>query len=124
MPVGFLMNLVENASSYPSMKWFKPCLDPKDIVYIGLRDLDDAEKVVIKKFGIKAYTVRISYKFIFKFCSAQILISSFLLQMYDVDRLGIGKVMEECNDYLDGRNIHLSFDIDALDPFFAPHTGA
>ena len=43
--------------------------------------------------------------------------------MYDVDRLGIGKVMEECNDYLDGRNIHLSFDIDALDPFFAPHTG-
>lgn len=43
--------------------------------------------------------------------------------MSDVDRLGIGKVMEECNDYLDGRNIHLSFDIDALDPFFAPHTG-
>lgn len=45
------------------------------------------------------------------------------LQMSDVDRLGIGKVMEETNDYLDGRNIHLSFDIDALDPFFAPHTG-
>ena len=44
--------------------------------------------------------------------------------MYDVDRLGIGKVMEEVNDHLDGRNIHLSFDIDALDPFFAPHTGA
>ena len=43
--------------------------------------------------------------------------------MSDVDRLGIGKVMEETNDYLDGRNIHLSFDIDALDPFFAPHTG-
>lgn len=43
--------------------------------------------------------------------------------MYDVDRLGIGKVMEEVNDYLDGYNIHLSFDIDALDPFFAPHTG-
>ena len=43
--------------------------------------------------------------------------------MYDVDRLGIGKVMEETNDYLQGRNLHLSFDIDALDPFFAPHTG-
>jgi arginase family enzyme len=46
-----------------------------------------------------------------------------LLQMSDVDRLGIGKVMEQTNDYLDGKNIHLSFDIDALDPFFAPHTG-
>lgn len=43
--------------------------------------------------------------------------------MYDVDRLGIGKVMEECNDYLDGKNLHLSYDIDSLDPFFAPHTG-
>lgn len=43
--------------------------------------------------------------------------------MYDVDRLGIGKVMEQVNDYLDGRNIHLSYDIDSLDPFFAPHTG-
>jgi arginase len=44
--------------------------------------------------------------------------------MYDVDRLGIGKVMEECNDYLaDKENLHLSFDIDAIDPFFAPHTG-
>lgn len=43
--------------------------------------------------------------------------------MYDVDKLGIGKVMEQVNDYMDGRNIHLSYDIDALDPFFAPHTG-
>jgi arginase len=44
--------------------------------------------------------------------------------MFDVDRLGIGKVMEETMDYLDGfQNIHLSYDIDALDPFIAPHTG-
>ena len=65
MPVAFLMNLVENATSYPSMRWFKPCLNPRDIVYIGLRDLDDAEKVVIKKFGIKAYTVKMSFQTIF-----------------------------------------------------------
>lgn len=44
--------------------------------------------------------------------------------MYDVDRLGIGKVMEETQDYFDDRKeLHLSFDIDAIDPFFAPHTG-
>ena len=43
--------------------------------------------------------------------------------MFDVDKLGIGRVMEECCSYLEGRKIHLSFDIDALDPFFAPHTG-
>lgn len=57
MPVGFLMNLVENASHYPSMGWFKPCMDPRDIVYIGLRDLDEPEKNAIRRLGIKAYTV-------------------------------------------------------------------
>lgn len=43
--------------------------------------------------------------------------------MYDIDRLGIGKVMEETLDYLKNKQIHLSFDIDAIDPFYAPHTG-
>lgn len=43
--------------------------------------------------------------------------------MYDIDRLGIGKVMEETLDYIGDRNIHLSYDIDAIDPFYAPHTG-
>jgi arginase len=31
--------------------------------------------------------------------------------------------MEMVNDHHNGRNLHLSFDIDALDPFFAPNTG-
>lgn len=44
--------------------------------------------------------------------------------MYDVDRLGVGKIMEQTLDHLKGhKEIHLSFDIDAIDPFFAPHTG-
>ena len=44
--------------------------------------------------------------------------------MYDVDRLGVGKIMEQTLDYFNTRKeIHLSFDIDAIDPFYAPHTG-
>lgn len=43
--------------------------------------------------------------------------------MYDIDRLGIGKVMEESLAHLGEKPIHLSFDIDAIDPFYAPHTG-
>ena len=43
--------------------------------------------------------------------------------MHDVDKLGIGKIMEETLSYLGDRNLHLSFDIDSVDPFFAPHTG-
>ena len=44
--------------------------------------------------------------------------------MFDIDRYGIGKVMDECIDHMKNyENIHLSYDIDAIDPFFAPHTG-
>lgn len=44
--------------------------------------------------------------------------------MHDIDKYGIGKVMDECITYLaDKSDLHLSFDIDALDPVFAPHTG-
>lgn len=133
MPVSFLLGMVEDAHKLPSMEWFPqtPVLQPRyaphptltlhslvlpslhhhlnfihtsscgyrDIVYIGLRDLDAPEKEAIKRLKIKAYT------------------------MSDVDRLGIGRIMEEVDEWLAGKTLHLSFDIDALDPFFAPHTG-
>eukprot|EP00602_Paraphysomonas_sp_CaronLab_P010999 CAMPEP_0185020966 /NCGR_PEP_ID=MMETSP1103-20130426/3615_1 /TAXON_ID=36769 /ORGANISM="Paraphysomonas bandaiensis, Strain Caron Lab Isolate" /LENGTH=295 /DNA_ID=CAMNT_0027552199 /DNA_START=156 /DNA_END=1043 /DNA_ORIENTATION=- len=99
MPLGFLLGLVDNVNSLPSFDYFKPCLDPTDIVYIGLRDVDDFEKDTIRRLGIKAYS------------------------MYDIDKKGIGRVMEEVGEYMAGKDIHLSFDIDALDPLFAPSTG-
>lgn len=43
--------------------------------------------------------------------------------MHDVDRMGIGRVMEEALAHLGDKDIHLSFDIDGIDPFVAPHTG-
>ena len=61
MPVAFLLNLVKNANLYPSMQWFKPCMNPRDLVYIGLRDLDEPEKKAIKHLGIKAFTVSVIY---------------------------------------------------------------
>lgn len=44
--------------------------------------------------------------------------------MHDIDRYGIGVVMERTLDYLSHKEkLHISYDIDALDPFFAPSTG-
>jgi arginase len=44
--------------------------------------------------------------------------------MREADKYGIGRIMEETNDYLKNYDdIHLSYDIDALDPFYAPSTG-
>jgi arginase len=57
MPLGFLLGQVENASKYPSMQWFQPCVNPKDVCYIGLRDLDNGERKAVKSLGIKAFTV-------------------------------------------------------------------
>ena len=44
--------------------------------------------------------------------------------MHEVDKYGIGKVVDMALDYL-GRDkpIHLSFDVDALDPSVCPATG-
>lgn len=72
----------------------------ENIVLIGMRDLDEGEKAYIKEVGIKTYT------------------------MADIDRLGIGKVIEETLAYLDKCDgIHLSLDVDALDPVETPGTG-
>ncbi|KAI9011285.1 arginase [Gaertneriomyces semiglobifer] len=98
-PVSFLMGL-KGATGIESFEWLKPCLPTNRIVYIGLRDVDTPEKKLLKENGIKAFS------------------------MHEVDKYGIGKVVEMAIDYL-GRDkpIHLSFDVDALDPSVAPATG-
>ncbi|KAJ1153572.1 hypothetical protein NDU88_006331 [Pleurodeles waltl] len=102
-PVSFLIKELKNQMpDVPGFSWVKPCLSAKDIVYIGLRDVDPGEHVILKKLGIKCYS------------------------MTEVDELNIGKVMEETLEYLLGntsRPIHLSFDVDGLDPSVAPATG-
>lgn len=45
------------------------------------------------------------------------------MQMKDIDQHGIGKIMDMCVTHLGDKDIHLSFDVDAMDPFFAPSTG-
>ncbi|KAJ7085670.1 hypothetical protein B0H15DRAFT_363235 [Mycena belliarum] len=99
MPVSFLMGL---GSPVPEFAWVKPALKPERIVYIGLRDIDAGEKRILKENKIKAFS------------------------MHEVDKYGIGKVMEMALDYVNPKRafpIHLSFDVDALDPSVAPSTG-
>ncbi|WP_307893139.1 arginase [Bacillus swezeyi] len=76
-------------------------IKPENIVIIGARSLDDGEKKLIREKGIKVYT------------------------MHEIDRLGMTRVMEETIDYLRERTdgVHLSLDLDALDPNDAPGVG-
>ncbi|MCY9182123.1 arginase [Bacillus haynesii] len=79
----------------------KTKIKAENIVIIGARSLDDGEKELIRDKGIKVYT------------------------MHEIDRLGMTRVMEETIDYLRGRTdgVHLSLDLDALDPNDAPGVG-
>ncbi|MCJ1268008.1 Arginase, catabolizes arginine to ornithine and urea [Lobaria immixta] len=75
-------------------------IDKKRLVYIALRDLDEAEEVILKENDIKRF------------------------KMADVERDGIERVVDLALDYIGADSpIHLSFDIDALDPSEAPSTG-
>jgi arginase len=102
MPVAHLLGWMGD-KTVPGFDWFSPCLTNKDIVFIGLRDIDPEEKKNLKKYGIKCFT------------------------MHDVLRLGIGEVMKQTLSYLsqDGENhpLHVSFDIDGCDPSIAYGTG-
>lgn len=101
MPVAFLTGLASDKPDAP-FGWIKDehRISPKKLVYIGLRDVDRGEKKILREHGIKAFS------------------------MHDIDRHGIGKVMDMALGWIGSDTpIHLSFDIDALDPRFAPSTG-
>ncbi|MFJ1815018.1 arginase [Staphylococcus saprophyticus] len=80
---------------------YAPKVKPENIVLIGMRDLDVGERQYIKDNNIKTYT------------------------MAEVDRYGIKQVIKETIDYLKEKTdgIHLSLDVDALDPVETPGTG-
>lgn len=102
-PVSFLLGLHKDSEYPESFNWVPGKLKPSKIVYIGLRDIDGAEKKIIKQLGIKAFS------------------------MYHVDRYGINTVIEMALEHLHPNGgkgpIMCSYDVDAVDPLFVPATG-
>lgn len=104
MPLAFLLQGLTDHSKIPGFEWMinGPFLKKENLIYVGLRDIDSGERRIIRELGINAFT------------------------MQDVDQYGIGKVMEMALDHLCGkklRPLHMSYDIDAVDPVIAPSTG-
>lgn len=88
--------------SIPGLEWLKPTISANRIAFIGLRDLDPGEKYILDKLNMTAYSI------------------------HEVDRYGITEVLARSMDAINpkgDRPIHLSFDIDSLDPFLTPSTG-
>lgn len=80
---------------------FAPKLQPENVVIIGARDLDRGERELIKRIGLKVFT------------------------MHEIDKLGMARVMEEAIAHVSKQTdgVHLSLDLDGLDPHDAPGVG-
>ncbi|MGG3939926.1 arginase [Peribacillus psychrosaccharolyticus] len=80
---------------------YSPKIKPENVVIIGARSLDEGERKLITSKEIKVFS------------------------MHEIDRRGMAAVMEETiaffNEKTDG--VHLSVDMDALDPIDAPGVG-
>lgn len=74
---------------------------PENVVLVGIRSLDPGEKAYIKSRNITCFT------------------------MHDIDRRGMSQVMEEAIRIVSAGTdgVHVSFDIDSVDPGVAPGTG-
>lgn len=98
MPLGVLLG--EGSEELVNIHHEGAKLKHENIVLIGVRDLDSGEKTYIKEHGIKCYT------------------------MSDVERLGLDVVITKSLKYLqDCDGIHLSLDVDSLDPLEIQGTG-
>jgi arginase len=99
MPLAVALGLGEE--SLTSLAGESPMVDGARAAVVGLRDVDIAERANIKETGIGAFTMR------------------------DIDERGMRHVMEEAikRASTGTAGIHVSFDIDGIDPDFAPGVG-
>ena len=77
-----------------------PAMDSADIRQIGIRSVDAGEKRLVKEHGLDIYDMRY------------------------IDEIGMKRAMEEALEGIDAdTHVHVSFDVDFLDPAIAPGVG-
>jgi arginase len=86
--------------SFASDAWPLPSLDPRHVMLIGTRQLDPGERDLIGELGIGVYT------------------------MTELDRRGVEEVVREAVERIGGAAfVHVSLDMDVVDPDVAPGVG-
>ena len=87
-------------ADFDNAGWPVPSVDPSRVALVGVRSLDDGERELLHELNATVFT------------------------MSDVDRLGIEHSIREALDRVHGPGfVHLSLDMDALDPEIAPGVG-
>ena len=98
MALAAALGLGGAAFAYDS--WMLPAIEPGRLALVGVRSLDKGERELLKGLDAKVFT------------------------MSDVDRLGIELCMREALAHAAGANfLHVSLDLDVVDPDYAPGVG-
>ena len=98
MPLAAALGLADDA--FASGAWPLPALAPEHVVLVGIRSLDAGERELVKDLGVAVYT------------------------MTDLDRRGVEPIVREALERLAGASfVHVSLDMDVVDPDAAPGVG-
>lgn len=101
MPLAVALGMCRDDDRFASERWPAQAVAAEHTVIIAARDLDDAEKQMLRQPGApKVFT------------------------MQDIDRQGIVSIAEQALAIASGANfLHISLDLDSLDPRDAPGVG-
>jgi len=99
MPLAAVLG--HGADSLVNLAGFVPMVEASRASLVGIRDVDPAERDTVKSSGVGTFTMR------------------------DIDERGMRSVMEEAikRATTGTAGIHVSFDLDGIDPDFAPGVG-
>jgi arginase len=99
MPLSHLVGL--GIPALTGLAGFAPAVEPRHVAVLGVRSVDEKERDVVKRSGVRVFT------------------------MSEIDRRGIASCMAEALERVsDGTaGFHLSFDLDGVDPRVAPGVG-
>lgn len=98
MPVACLCGL--GPAALAGLGGHRPALVPEQIRLIGIRSVDAGEKKLVREYGLDPYDMRY------------------------IDEVGIKRAMDEALAGIEpGTHVHVSFDVDFLDPTIAPGVG-
>jgi arginase len=98
MPLAAALGLAGDAFAHPRLAL--PAVDPARVALVGVRELDRDERELLRTSGVRAFT------------------------MSEIDRIGIERAVTEALARVAGPGfVHLSLDMDALDPDEAPGVG-
>lgn len=95
MPIAALLNLFD--SSLGNVRFDGPKVKKENIVYLGLRDIDEAEQIFLDELEITYYSFK------------------------HVKELGLTNVLEAINKKFETIDkLHISVDMDSMDPILVP----